>query len=180
MAGEASRRRPGLRHLCRGGRSTRLRPSPSPASTWEKRIRIPAHRAFRRSLREPRSSLSRPGGLPTRARPEATNGHSTDLYTSRQSTPTSIRCWPDRPAAPATSWRRSSCDSFATVYRATWLAPRLCGVTVESALPAITPHLMPPAVDRRTAPQSYWTTAVQAAASLRRRSCCCGYRRLGA
>jgi len=26
-------------------------------------------------------SLSRPGGLPTRARPEATNGHSTDLYT---------------------------------------------------------------------------------------------------
>ena len=125
-------------------------------------------------------SLSRPGGLPTRARPEATNGHSTDLYTSRQSTPTSIRCWPDRPAAPATSWRRSSCDSFATVYRATWLAPRLCGVTVESALPAITPHLMPPAVDRRTAPQSYWTTAVQAAASLRRRSCCCGYRRLGA
>ena len=98
----------------------------------------------------------------------------------RQPTPASLWCRPDRPAAPATSWRRSSCDSFATVYRATWLAPRLCGVTVESALPAITPHLMPPAVDRRTAPQSYWTTAVQAAASLRRRSCCCGYRRLGA
>ena len=53
-------------------------------------------------------SLSRPGGLPTRARPEATNGHSTDLYTPRQSTPTSIRCRPDRPAAPATSWRRSA------------------------------------------------------------------------
>ena len=67
-----------------------------------------------------------------------------------------------------------------TGVRATWLAPRLCGVTVESALPAITPHLMPPAVDPRTAPQSYWTTAVRAAASLRRRSCCCGYRRLGA
>ena len=47
-------------------------------------------------------------------------------------------------------------------------------------MPAITPHLMPPAVDRRTAPQSYWTTAVQSAASLRRRSCCCGHRRLGA
>ena len=53
-------------------------------------------------------SLSRPGGLPTRARPEATNGHSTDLYTPRQPTPTSIRCRPDRPAAPATSWRRSA------------------------------------------------------------------------
>ena len=53
-------------------------------------------------------SLSRPGGLPTRARPECTNGHSTDLYTPRQPTPTSIRCRPDHPAAPATSWRRSA------------------------------------------------------------------------
>ena len=37
-----------------------------------------------------------------------TNGHSADLYTPRQSTPTSIRCQPDHPAAPATRWRRSA------------------------------------------------------------------------
>ena len=57
-------------------------------------------------------SLSRPGGLPTRARPEATNGHSTDLYTPRLLLrlaygvgPTALR--PQLPAGAARpGWRR--------------------------------------------------------------------------
>ena len=57
-------------------------------------------------------SLSRPGGLPTRARAEGTNGHSTDLYTPNSPLrlacgvgPTALR--PQLPAGAARlGWRR--------------------------------------------------------------------------
>ena len=72
MAGEASRRRPGLRHLRRGGRSTRLRPSPSPASTPEAASAFPliAHSADppQGAAFLPGDQLERPLPWPGRAR----------------------------------------------------------------------------------------------------------------